>query len=398
MIEVRRADRRERPVHLTQNPMGNTFRRYNEGDYRCSDSEVRRMLSDGDDESFDQRILPLFGTDDIHRESLAAYRNRFRSRSETHPWGGIVMEQRSDRLELSNPGTLLVSFEQAVRGGVSQCRNRTLQTMFGLIGLGEKAGSGIAKMREGWRSQQWRMPFIGEQLQPDRVNVTMLMVSLLPEMSVENLKVAIGEEFERLHIDEVQALVTADVEGAVSNPRLQQMTDTHPSDITKMLKRLVERGFLRKSGHGRGSLYRIGEGATRKGGVSPGVMTRTPGVSDRTPGASEGASGVSTLAPGASERKDETGDLLVEIAKPARDSRRLSPEEMQRVIRNLCELRELTSAQIAELVGRSVDRVQRHFLKPMVDASILVRKYADEPNHPQQAYRAATSGQMELFE
>jgi len=44
--------------------------------------------------------------------------------------GGVVIEKYRDRFEMSNPGTLLLSFDQLLRGGVSECRNKTIQTMF----------------------------------------------------------------------------------------------------------------------------------------------------------------------------------------------------------------------------------------------------------------------------
>lgn len=40
--------------------------------------------------------------------------------------------------------------EQALRGGESDCRNRTLHQMFLMINLGERAGSGLPKIRQGW--------------------------------------------------------------------------------------------------------------------------------------------------------------------------------------------------------------------------------------------------------
>ena len=48
--------------------------------------------------------------------------------------GGIVIERYRDRLELSNPGTLLLGIEQILRGAVSECRNKTLQGMFAMLG------------------------------------------------------------------------------------------------------------------------------------------------------------------------------------------------------------------------------------------------------------------------
>jgi ATP-dependent DNA helicase RecG len=50
-----------------------------------------------------------------------------------------------------NPGVLRVSATKALQGGVSDCRNRSLQQMFLMIGLGERAGSGMAKIQQGWQ-------------------------------------------------------------------------------------------------------------------------------------------------------------------------------------------------------------------------------------------------------
>ena len=38
--------------------------------------------------------------------------------------GGIVVEKHRERLEFSNPGSLLISFDQLLRGNISECRNK----------------------------------------------------------------------------------------------------------------------------------------------------------------------------------------------------------------------------------------------------------------------------------
>jgi ATP-dependent DNA helicase RecG len=50
-----------------------------------------------------------------------------------------------------NPGVLRVPATVALQGGASDCRNRTLQQMFLMLGLGERAGSGMAKIQRGWK-------------------------------------------------------------------------------------------------------------------------------------------------------------------------------------------------------------------------------------------------------
>lgn len=171
--------------------------------------------------------------------------------------GGIVVEKFRDAFEFSNPGTLLASFDQLLRGNVSECRNKALQTMFMLIGAAEKAGSGVDKMRKGWASKHWRSPMIREQVQPDRVSWRLPMVSLIPEESLARLEGIFGRKFNSFSKYEVQALVTADVEGSVDNARMRQICAIHAADVTRLLQGLVASGALVQEGQGRWSRYRL---------------------------------------------------------------------------------------------------------------------------------------------
>ena len=85
-IHVPRAVRQQRPVFINGNPLLGTYKRNFEGDYRCTESEVRQMLRDASDEPLDSRILDGFDLDDLDADSLAAYRNRFASRDPDHPF------------------------------------------------------------------------------------------------------------------------------------------------------------------------------------------------------------------------------------------------------------------------------------------------------------------------
>jgi ATP-dependent DNA helicase RecG len=98
--------------------------------------------------------------------------------------GGIVIERYRERYLMENPGTLLVSEEQLERGGVSQCRNRSLQRMFMLIGAGDQAGSGYRRIRQGWWSQVWPPPHLTTRSQPNRVRLDCIMRSAVPEQTV----------------------------------------------------------------------------------------------------------------------------------------------------------------------------------------------------------------------
>ena len=58
-----------------------------------------------------------------------------------------------------------VPVETALQGGESDCRNRTLHQMFLMIGLGERAGSGLPKIRQGWERAGGRLR-LGDTFEP----------------------------------------------------------------------------------------------------------------------------------------------------------------------------------------------------------------------------------------
>ena len=66
--------------------------------------------------------------------------------------GGIVIKKYPDRFLFVNPGYMLVPLEQYYKGGCSVPRNTTIQTMFSLLGYGEKAGSGSLRIMSAWAS------------------------------------------------------------------------------------------------------------------------------------------------------------------------------------------------------------------------------------------------------
>ena len=70
----------------------------------------------------------------------------------------ILIIKRPDLFYFRNPGTMRVPVDDAIRGGLSDCRNRNLQTMFDLIGYGERAGSGLPKIYQNWRAQPLASP------------------------------------------------------------------------------------------------------------------------------------------------------------------------------------------------------------------------------------------------
>jgi ATP-dependent DNA helicase RecG len=281
--------------------------------------------------------------------------------------GGVVIEKYKDRFEFSNPGSLLISLDQVFQGNISECRNRSLQTMFTMMGAAEKAGSGVDKIRRGWSSQHWRSPGVRERTQPDRVVWSLPMISLIPQESLAKLQRRFGPKFAAFTPLEVQALVTADLEGGVDNARMRQITAEHPADITRLLQNLVGKEALHQEGQGRWTRYRI-----------------VPAIDSLHKGVDSLHKGVDSLH--TKETSDREWDALIKIAEPARQNERLSTKQIESILLRLCEDHWLTRKRLAELLNRNEEGLRARFLAPMVEHGLLRLRHPEKPNRVDQAY------------
>ena len=103
ICHIPRAPFNLRPVYITANPLGNTFRRNHEGDYVCTDSEIRRMFADAEHERNPQDAIIKEGftfEHDLDLPSVHQYRQLFSNAHPGHPWSGIV----DDKLFLEKIG------------------------------------------------------------------------------------------------------------------------------------------------------------------------------------------------------------------------------------------------------------------------------------------------------
>ncbi|WP_300382600.1 RNA-binding domain-containing protein, partial [Clostridium sp.] len=168
---------------------------------------------------------------------------------------GIVIEKGKTYFRVSNPGNLRITREEALKGGVSDPRNENIFKMFNLLGIGERAGSGLENIQLAWKEQEWLAPDLEELYNPDRITLTLRTVSMLPEESISLLKIVLKDKYSELSKEEVVALVSAHQEEYVTNNRLQQLLDTHAIVGNKILSSLVDKGYLEADGVGRGTKY-----------------------------------------------------------------------------------------------------------------------------------------------
>jgi len=215
---------------------------------------------------------------------------------------------------------------------------------------------------------------------PDRVRLALATVSLIPDDTLMSLKERFGPRVDTFSSSELQALATARIEGAVSNARLQELTSDHRVDITHMLTGLCDRGLLVSDNRRRWTTYEL-----PASGAMPLLLDAEDGAQ---PSGDSGQLGTDSgqLGTDSGQLNHDAVSQLRQIARPLVGRRKIERGAMIATIRGLCEGRFLTSAQLADLLGRNPEGLRKRFLTPMVREGLLELKYPKATNRPDQAY------------
>ena len=246
-------------------------------------------------------------------------------------------------------------------GGSSDCRNRNLQKMFGLIGFGERAGSGFSRILQAWREQHWAAPSLDEDPELDTTTLRLTTESLLDERVLAELE-ARFPGFPRLSTEGRLAVATAEIEGRVTNRRMQEICALHSRDLTFLLRDLVDRGMLLPHGDRAGTWYTMEvEDPVRRPERPLEVPNSGEGTRQTTPLSSEGRP---------TQRGTHLGTQSAVGAQQAVErvaSGRYSEAPLVRAaVLAACREQRRTAQEVAELLNRSRKTIQEHYLRPLV--------------------------------
>lgn len=538
---VPRASNEQRPVFRTTNPYNGTFKRNYEGDYKCTEREVKRMFADADEQHpVDCRILKNYTLNDIDKDALNKYRQLFKLSSPDHPWlayddvellrmlGGyrkdrqtgeegftlagllmfgksqaitdpecaphffpdyqehltededvrwtnriwpdgtweanlfnfyqrvlprlqsvlpkpfklednirreetpahvavrealinlcihadytenasLVVRHNANGFIFSNPGTMLVSKEQYYTGGESVCRNKSLQKMFAMLGVAEKAGSGTDKIMKGWKESNWRAPKIDIKQEPDKVVLTMPMESLLSENAKAKLEEKFGFVVNSFEHNVLSVLALASDEGFVTNERLRYSLNLHKAQISELLKLMCHNQLLEPQGYGRGMRYYLPKDKLNVFRTETNIAT-----SDDNSATSDGNSATSDDNSATSENKVTTshdkvatsenkvatsdGNSATSKNKVAtsddnsatseviKTKKRMKKEDLWLMMENVCE-DWISIENIVAATGLSYSYLRNTVIPQMIKEKQLVMMYPGTPNHPKQQYK-----------
>ena len=89
VVKVRQALRQEKPIFINNQLFGGTYKRLDEGDFLCTEEEVKKMLAEQVSETMDDGIFVGYGLEDLDMQTFNDYRQRFSNRQPDHPFNKL---------------------------------------------------------------------------------------------------------------------------------------------------------------------------------------------------------------------------------------------------------------------------------------------------------------------
>lgn len=175
---------------------------------------------------------------------------------------GIVILKHPDRIVFENPGGIRIGKAQMLKGGVSDPRNKTIMKMLNLIGIGERAGSGVPDIYAVWKNQGWREPEVEESYNPDRT-VLILPMSDSQEESHASGKTADAAPKQKLHdkpnhkTEKIIQLLRDRAE--CTTHEIAEYLGLKAPRTRQILNELADKGIIIAEGNNRNRKYKISD-------------------------------------------------------------------------------------------------------------------------------------------
>ncbi len=175
---------------------------------------------------------------------------------------GVVIRKNVDTIIIENPGYIRTGKDQMLKGGISDPRNKALMKMFNMIGIGERAGSGVPDIFAIWDSYGWIAPKVEEQFNPDRTILTLSFIKKQAEKTSRKSKQK--KQAERTSRNG-QAAKTAEnkqriidyltKEGGSKAVDIAEYVGLSSARVRVLLSELSNEGRVRTEGNGRSRRY-----------------------------------------------------------------------------------------------------------------------------------------------
>ncbi|QDG50208.1 hypothetical protein FIV42_05530 [Persicimonas caeni] len=309
-----------------------------------------------------------------------------------------------DRMEVRNPGALMetVSLEGLRRQErFHASRNPRLVRVLVDLGYMRDHGEGIPRM-----FYEMEGSFLPEPELDETTHSFAVTLRNTPELSEADRRFIARVDSDELSKEEFRALLEAHRHGRVDNARMRRLVGLDTLKASQLLRRLRDQGLLELHAAGSASYYTLGESLSVERETSEAeqktseVERETSEVERETSEAEQKTSEAEQKTSEAEQKTSEAEQktllreqllrmLPEELRVQVESVRSRAPvEQMQSLVRDLCELRALRPLELAALLDRGTSRVTSAYLRPLVDAGKLERTHPETPHHPDQAYVA----------
>lgn len=172
---------------------------------------------------------------------------------------GIVIVQDLQQITFTNPGSLRISKEEALGGGVIDSRNCAIFKMFAMINIGDRAGSGLANLKHVWKQHHMKEPNIYEKFSLEQ---TILEVPLMKEDGGKNEEVAVNDSKSSSKSKQKEESFRQIIEylknyGSVTSTELSSILNVKISRTKILLKKLIKQNKITYTGTYRNRRYQL---------------------------------------------------------------------------------------------------------------------------------------------
>lgn len=171
-------------------------------------------------------------------------------------------------------------------------------------------------------------------------------------------------------------------QGAIDNASYRELNRVDTLAASQALRKLRDAGLLEQRGRGSATFYN----PTLKmlGEPDAGLIPAGKPLSSAALGLSPNPGGLSPNLAG----------LPPHLAAQVTPLGQRSPSTaMRAAILALCSYKAWKTDELAFVLGRRADTIRQDYLRPMQREGLLEHTLPDEPNHPQQAYRAVKNNE-----
>ena len=122
VIRIPRVAKSQKPIYLNNDVFGQTYRRDHEGDYKCTEAEVKAMIRDASEETPDERVLDR--KVDFDPNTIHSYRTRYNIRHAGSAWSELndtdflvqigAIDDEGDQLRPTAAGLLMFGKERRI--------------------------------------------------------------------------------------------------------------------------------------------------------------------------------------------------------------------------------------------------------------------------------------------